>query len=100
MPSRFDPESNPKPPKSDGVIDSTKRYDVHCIEHGLRTVVYRNVLFQGARTLFGGNPSYDVLSQYLELEQANGQTFFIGRHGLLRFCEHGSDISFEEIYSK
>ena len=41
----------------------------------------------------------DVLSQVIELEQANGQTVFIGRHGILRFCEHGTELLMEIIPS-
>jgi hypothetical protein len=100
MPSRFDPEPEPNPSAKDNLVDTTKRYDVYCAEHGLRTVVYRNVLFRGVRTLFGSGRPYDIVSQMVELEQPNGQSVFISRHGLVRFCEHGTDLAVEVVNSK
>jgi hypothetical protein len=100
MPSRFDPEPDPNPPKNDNVVDTTRRYDVYCVEHGLRTVVYRNVLFRGVRRLFGSDKPYDIVSQVIELEQPNGQSVFINRHGIVRFCEHGTELVVEVVTSK
>src|SRR5437870_1751867 len=97
MPPRFDPEPDPK---SANTVDTTKRYDVYYSEHALRTVVYRNVLFRGIRTLFSNGTSYDILSQMLELEQSNGQSVFVSRAGLIRFCEHGTDLSVETVWPK
>jgi len=59
--------------------------------------VYRNVRFRGARRLLGGDDPMGVLSEVIELEQANGQTVFISRHGIVRFCEHGTDLSVETL---
>src|SRR5687768_3325788 len=56
-------------------VDITKRYDVHCRE-GDQIVVYRNVLFKGVKTLFPKMES-DVWSDYVELEQANGETILV-----------------------
>ena len=101
MPSRFNAPEGSKPPDPDsGKIDTTKRYDVYCIEHGLRTVVHRNVLFKGPRTLFGRGDHFDVVNQFLELEQPDGRTLFISRHGLLRFCEPGAEPGIEVVTSK
>jgi hypothetical protein len=103
MPSRFDPEpdpSNPKQPEDESQVDVNRRYDVYCVEHGLRTVVYRNVRFVRARTLLGMGGHLDIVTQVIELEQPNGQSVFIGRHGIVRFCEHGTDLSVEVVDSK
>jgi hypothetical protein len=101
MPSRFDLPQQPKEPDpADAKVDTTKRYDVYCIEHGLRTVVHRNVLFKSMRSLFGTGDHFDIISQFIELEQPDGQTVFIGRHGLLRFCEHGTEPAIEVVSSK
>jgi hypothetical protein len=100
MPSRFDPEPDPNPSQKADVVDITKRYDVYCAEQGVRTVVYRNVLFRGVRTLFGNGKPYDIVSQVIELEQPNGQSVFISRHGLVRFCEHGTDLAVEVVNPK
>jgi Clp amino terminal domain, pathogenicity island component len=71
-----------------GSVDTTRRYDVYCVEWGREIVVYRNALFKSARGLFARGPS-DRLSDFLELEQANGQTIFIRRTAVIRFCEPG-----------
>jgi hypothetical protein len=98
MPSRFDPEPNPKQPEDDSRVDVSKRYDVYCSQHGSGVLaVYRNVRFRRARTLLGMGGHLDVISQVIELEQANGQTVFISRHGIVRFCEHGTELLVELV---
>lgn len=101
MPSRFDPEPNPKPAEDDSKVDTTKRYDVYCTQYGAPgLIVYRNVRFVRSRTLLGSGGHMDIVSQVIELEQANGQTVFISRHGIARFCEPGTDLSVEALPSK
>ena len=51
-------------------------------------VVYRNALFKGTKALFPKN-QYDTVSQFVELEQADGQTLFIARHSVIKFCDPG-----------
>jgi hypothetical protein len=97
MPSRFEPDPNPRPSQDDNKVDITKRYDVYCVQHSIGVIVYRNVLFRRTRTLLGRGDHMDVISQVLELEQANGQTLFISRHGIVRFCEHGTEVSIEVL---
>jgi len=100
MSFRFNPEPDPKQSGDDSKVDVTKRYDVYCSQHATAgSVVYRNVRFVRARSLLGAGGHMDVLSQVIELEQANGQTVFIGRHGILRFCEHGTELLMEIIPS-
>ncbi len=78
-----------KPGKSQfASVDTTRRYDVYCAEWGREVVVYRNALFKSAQGLFARGPS-DRLSDFLELEQANGETIFIRRTAVIKFCAPG-----------
>ena len=77
---------SPKPqPES---VDTSKRYDVYCTERE-EVVVYRNALFRGRKGLFSGS-QYDLLSDFVELEQADGQRIFVARRAIFKFCEHGA----------
>jgi ATP-dependent Clp protease ATP-binding subunit ClpA len=67
-------------------IDIARRYDIHFRE-GEHEVVYRNARFKGIKTLFKER-EYDVFAEYVELEQENGQTLFINRALITKFCEH------------
>jgi ATP-dependent Clp protease ATP-binding subunit ClpA len=69
-------------------VDVSKRYDVYCTERDREVVVYRNALFKGTKVLFPKD-RYDTLSQFVELEQADGQTIFVARYSVFKFCEHG-----------
>lgn len=78
------------------LIDNTKRYDVYCNERNHDVVVYRNALFKGTKKLF--KPvAYGFWSEFYELEQANGQTIYISRSSVLKFCEHGVTPNAETI---
>jgi hypothetical protein len=93
VPSKFFPPPGTKTPDT-GVFDLTKSYDVYRSERDSKTVVHRNVLIRGVRSLFGGyGPS--SLGDMLELQQPNGQTVFIARFGITMICEHGTDVSVE-----
>ena len=82
----------PEPQKSQREpVDISKRYDVYCRE-GDREVVYRNALFKGIRTLFQ-KENTDLWAEYMELEQADGQTIFIARQSVMKFSEHGTTSS-------
>lgn len=89
------PESSVAGSRPD-VVDTTKRYDVYCRGKDQELVVYRNVLFKGVRRLLNTGP-YDFQSEFLELEQSNGQSFFLSRFSVLRFCEHGGEITGEIV---
>ncbi len=69
-------------------VDLSKRYDVQCTDWSQGVAVYRNVRFKGIKHLFPKS-QYDALSGYLELEQGDGQTIFVSRSSIIRFCEHG-----------
>ncbi len=77
------PSTQPEP------IDTTKRYDVSCVEGDKGLAVYRNVLFKGAKFLLPGI-RYDARAQFVELEQADGQTVFVALYSIVKFCESGA----------
>jgi len=81
------PKAEPTRPKTNS-IDTNSRYDVYCLERNQELVVYRNAVFKGVKTLFQTD-QFDRMSQFMELEQANGQTVFISRSAVIKFCEHG-----------
>jgi ATP-dependent Clp protease ATP-binding subunit ClpA len=89
MPTRSEMQPNEKPstPQCDS-IDTSKRYDVYCTEQTQEVVVYRNALFKGAKSLFPKHQD-DSLSEFVELEQADGQTIFLARYTIIKFCEPG-----------
>ena len=90
----------PSSPKPQGnAIDTTRRYDLYCTERTQEIVVYRNVLFKGTRDLFKRD-QYDIRSDYLEIEQADGQTIFIARSSVIKFCEHGVTPGPESVSGK
>ena len=93
-PSAGSPPQPGSPKPEQDVVDASKRYDVYCSERNQEIVVYRDALFKGGRRLFQTDPHH-VLSEFLELEQADGQTIFIARSSILKFREHvltpGSD---------
>jgi ATP-dependent Clp protease ATP-binding subunit ClpA len=75
----------PSPPPD--LVDTSKRFDVYCLE-GNQTVVYRNALFKGIKRLMLRSQS-DILSAFLELEQADGQIVFLARSSIIKFCDPG-----------
>ena len=101
MPSRFEMPQSPESsnPKRDA-IDTNKRYDVYCTERNQEVVVYRNALFKGIRKLFEGRHQFDFMAEFMELEQADGQTVFLGRSSIIKFCEHGATPSSETVSGK
>src|SRR5205085_1848601 len=74
----------PKPPCDS--IDASKRYDVYCTERN-QEIVYRNARFKGRKRLFPRGDD-DTISEFLELEQANGETIFISGSSVIKFCQH------------
>jgi ATP-dependent Clp protease ATP-binding subunit ClpA len=75
------------PNSTSDTIDITKRYDVYCSERN-QEVVYRNTLFKGRKKLFQ-NSQNDSFSEFVELEQEDGQTIFVAKAAVMKFCEHG-----------
>ena len=87
--SAFAQSAEPPKPAPD-TVDTSKRYDVYCMEHN-QQVVYRNVRFIGVKRL------YDSLSQFVELEQADERTIFVARSSIIKFCEHGATPGSEAV---
>jgi hypothetical protein len=99
-PQRSESPGSVKPPKPQrDLVDTSKRYDVYCTEQTQEVVIYRNALFKGAKSLFPKHQD-DSLSEFVELEQADGQTIFIARYSVIRFCEPGVPSNSETIPSK
>jgi len=82
------------PKRSEDEIDTTRRYDVYCREAN-QDVIYRNVLFRGCKSLFRKR-EFDISSEFIELEQADGQTVFVSKSSIRKFCEHGGTPSSEQ----
>jgi len=82
------PGTNPLPPEPQ--IDISKRYDVYCFEPDRQIVVYRNALFKGTATLLPHPGGRMHFPDYIELEQANGQSMFLPRSSIFRFCLPGT----------
>jgi hypothetical protein len=100
VPSRFALPQNPEPDKvKQDLIDTSKRYDVYCTERNQEVVVYRNARFKGVKKLYQVR-QYDFMSEFMELEQADGQVIFLARISIIRFCEHGITPNAETIASK
>ena len=100
MPPRFEvPENRGSPGSQRDALDSRKRYDVYCRERNQELVVYRNALFKGTKKLLQTNQD-DNLSEFVELEQADGQTIFVARSSIIKFCEHGMTPGAETVSGK
>lgn len=79
-----------------GSVDPSKRYDVYCSERNQQVIVYRNALFKGRTRLFSTGP-HDFAAEFLELEQSSGQTVYLSRLSVVKFCDHGADVVGEII---
>ncbi len=87
----------PSPSEPEPQIDTSKRYDVYCTEPGQKIVVYRNARFKSAGSLLSAPGVRTGYSQFIELEQANGQTIFVSRQAIFRFCEPGTEALAEQV---
>jgi len=76
------------PPPQGETVDLSKRYDIYCTDYSLGVTVHRNVRIKGVKHLFPKS-QYGALSGFVELEQGDGQTIFVSRSSIIRFCEHG-----------
>jgi hypothetical protein len=96
MPSRIDPEPDPKQPSAERMIDTGRRYDVYCSEGYQQIVVYRNALFRGMKGLYRAG-QFDSSGEFIELELPDGQTVFVARYTLVKFCDPGTTLPFEIV---
>jgi hypothetical protein len=91
------PPSPPPPPEPQPQVDIRRRYDVYCVDPNRAIVVYRNALFKGASSLLPGGGGRIVHHDFVELEQVNGQSVFISRSCIFRFCEPGTVVVAEVL---
>lgn len=77
-------------------IDLTQRYDVYCVERSEQLVVHRNVRFLAVKSLIPRSDS-DRGGDFVELEQPDGQTFFIAKSSIVRFCAPGTKRKIEYL---
>lgn len=71
------------------LVDTSKHYDVYCVERNQELVICRNELFENIKKLFPAS-RLDPGSVFVELKQADGQTVFIWRHSIIKFCQSGA----------
>ena len=88
------------PPEPEPQIDTSKRYDIYCVEPNQKVVVYRNALFKGAGSLLPSPGTRGGFSQFVELEQQNGQSVFVSRGSVFRFCQPGTALVGEAVAPK
>jgi hypothetical protein len=91
------PNPPPSPSEQGPQIDTSKRYDVYCHEPIQGVVVYRSALFKGTGLLLPSAGGRITHQDFVELEQANGQTIFLTRHSIFRFCVAGTAIVAETL---
>jgi hypothetical protein len=96
----FHAPPSPAPPEPEPQIDTSRRYDIYCVEPSQGLVVYRNSRFKGAGSLLPSPGMRGGFSQFLELEQSNDQSVFISRGSVVRFCEPGTEPLAEPIPHK
>jgi hypothetical protein len=72
----------------DDRVDTSTRYDIYCAQRSGELVVYRNARFKGKKRLFP-RWQHDTFSEFLEVEQSDGQTVFVARASVIKFCEPG-----------
>jgi len=92
------PQAMSFPPPGEAV-DLNKRYDVYCTDWSQGVTVYRNVRFKGIKNLLERS-QYDPLSRYVELELSDGQSVFVARSSIIKFCEPGVAPGSESVSGK
>jgi hypothetical protein len=70
-------------------VDTSVRYDVYCSDHHQKSVLYRNVLFKSVKTLYQRG-EHDAFAEYVELEHRDGQSVFVAKLSIARFCRAGT----------
>jgi hypothetical protein len=84
MPSRFDPVPIDE-------IDRDKPYDIYVTEAPQIIVVYKKAFFRGLKDLLR-RQQHDFAADFLEIGQANGQSVFVRRGSIVKFCEPGTEL--------
>ena len=88
MPSRFDPSSSAE-------IDLEKPYDIYVAETPYKIVIYRRAHFRGLKML-ARSGDLDFRAEFLEIGQANGDSVFVRRHSVIKFCDPDSKLIEEQ----
>ena len=92
--------SAPQPVPPVPQIDTSKRYDVYCLEPGREVVVYLKARFKGAASLLPQAGGRVFHADYVELEQENGQCVFLPRGSIFKFCLPGTALVGEVLGPK
>lgn len=77
-------------------LDLAQRYDVYCSEQDGRQTIYRNVQFKSVKSVSPPDDS-DQKWDFVELAEANGQTVFVAKATILRFCPAGAQPDVENL---
>lgn len=83
-------------PGSDDV-DTDKPYDIYVEEGHKRVVVYRRAKFLGIKKLLTSGRIGEFRADFIEIELENGNTLFVRKFNVLKFCEPGSDVGGEML---
>lgn len=83
MPSRFDPMPIDE-------VDCAKPYDIYVLENQ-KLHVYRNAYFQGLKDLLR-RQQHDFAADFTEIRQSNGQSVFVRRSSVVKFCDPGVEL--------
>jgi hypothetical protein len=75
-------------------IDIGQRYDIYATEGAHRVVVYRGAFFRATREL-EKTRKYDLGSEYVEIEQSTGDSVFLRKYSILKFCAAGTKMTCE-----
>jgi hypothetical protein len=89
MSSRFD---DPVPEE----IGLEKPYDIYVSEANQGIFVYRGAMFRGVRSL-ARIARHDFAADFMEIEQSNGDSIFVRRASIVKFCEPGKKFISEKI---
>jgi hypothetical protein len=85
MPSRFEPIPVDE-------IDLENPYDIYVSEASpQRIVVYRKAFFRGLKDLLR-RQQHDFAADFVEIGQANGQSVFVRRSSIVKFCKPGTEL--------
>jgi hypothetical protein len=98
MPSRFDPTDT-------GEVDPERPYDIYVAETPYKLVVYRRAFFRGVKHLevssgerhgvtYSEHRSF--FSEFMEIGQANGDSVFVKRYNIVKFCDPESKLIEEQ----
>jgi len=96
MPSRLDPTDT-------GEVDPERPYDIYVAETQQKVVVYRRAFFRGVKHREGGQRHGSTYTEYrsfasefMEIGQANGDSVFVRRYSIVKFCDPETKLTEEQ----